>query len=247
MNLLRNRVLTISTFFTCATIAHADFAIDFGTGTTVSSSIGDFQAVDTNLDGSTSVTNLTSWGAMDGLNLNGLTLSTTGSDTPLGPFDGSASSFNSDLAILDGYVFGRTDRSANDFITVSISGFSAFSAGETITLTTWGIGDNEGQQTSFNAVFGSDDQTLETLYTDLGNGGTQGTSVNTIATSQFTFTADGVTDTIVLTPDGALSAGSNVRFPINGFSVSVVPETSSFALIAGLVGIAMTAIRRVRK
>jgi len=103
-------------------------------------------------------------------------------------------------------------------------------------LSVFGIGDNSGQDTTFVATYGdnvSDPQS--TLYN--GPGVARDSDEGSIPFVNFTFVADGVTDTISF---DAIE-GSHV----NGFSVGVtpVPEPASLSLV-GLGALALIARRR---
>ena len=113
---------------------------------------------------------------------------------------------------------------------ITVSGLNANSlAGDTITLTIYGIGDNIGQETTFEVDYAGTIETDSTLFN--GPGEPRDSDVGSIPFVDFSFVSDGVTDSISF---DATEGGI-----LNGFSVGItaaatgVPEPSSAILLAG--------------
>ena len=115
-------------------------------------------------------------------------------------------------------------------------------------LAVYGIGDNFGQESTFEATYGgntaAEGNTQSTLFTGNGIDGAvvaRTSDEGSIPFVNFTFTADGVTDAISF----EVTEGSTV----NGFSVGVraaaVPEPSSAILLTGVLS--LMGLRRRRK
>ena len=207
----------------------ATVAIDLGSANGVPATLSSFQAVDPNLPASTTfVRDSTSvqWsaGALD-TTYDGLTFSTAAGDQGAPGFQASNGNWTTDVPLIDSYTVGRSTQSFRDELTLDISGFAALPIGQTITLTAWGIGDNPGQQTAFSSTFGGTSSTQETFFgtNDAGNGA--------VPFVQFTFTTNGTTDVLNLTPDRATASGTSTFIPINGISLSVVG--SQLPLLSG--------------
>ena len=118
--------------------------------------------------------------------------------------------------------------------TFNITGLNANSvAGDTITLTIYGIGDNIGQETTFEVDYAATIETGSTLFNGDGIDGAvvpRDSDVGSIPFVEFSFVSDGVTDSISF---DAIEGGI-----LNGFSVGItaaatVPEPSSAILLAG--------------
>ena len=103
-------------------------------------------------------------------------------------------------------------------------------AGDTITLTIYGIGDNIGQETTFEVDYAATIETGSTLFNGDGIDGAvvpRDSDVGSIPFVEFSFVSDGVTDSISF---DATEGGI-----LNGFSVGItaIPEPSSAILLAG--------------
>ena len=113
--------------------------------------------------------------------------------------------------------------------TITVSGLNANSAaGDTITLTIYGIGDNIGQETTFEVDYAGTLATGSTLFNAPGE--PRDSDVGSIPFVDFSFVSDGVTDSISF---DATEGGI-----LNGFSVGItdaatIPEPSSAILLAG--------------
>ena len=111
--------------------------------------------------------------------------------------------------------------------TISVTGLNAnAAAGDTITLTIYGIGDNIGQETTFEVDYAGTLATGSTLFN--GPGEARTSDVGSIPFVEFSFVSDGVTDSISF---DAIEGGI-----LNGFSVGItaaIPEPSSAILLAG--------------
>ena len=113
--------------------------------------------------------------------------------------------------------------------TISVTGLNVNSvAGDTITLTIYGIGDNIGQETTFEVDYAGTLATGSTLFN--GPGEPRDSDVGSIPFVEFSFVSDGVTDSISF---DATEGGI-----LNGFSVGItppaaIPEPSSAILLAG--------------
>ena len=192
-------------------------AVDLGALDGTSSSLADFQAADPNLGASTtfvrdnSSVNFSA-GALDST-YGGLTFSTPGPNSGNGFQTNNGSSYTADVPLLDSYVFSNTNQSNNGELTLNISGFAARPAGQTITLTAFGVGDRIGQQTEFTSTFGSISLSQETFY------GTNNNGSGAIPFVQFTFTTDGIANQLTLAANG--SSSGNPFIPVNGISLSV--------------------------
>ena len=192
-------------------------AVDLGALGGTPSTLANFQGADPNLGASTTfVRDNTSVnfsaGALD-RTYGGLTFSTPGPNSGNGFQTSNSNSYTADVPVLDSYVFSTTNQPNNGELTLDISGFAARPAGQTITLTAFGVGDQVGQQTEFTSTFGFGSSSQETFYGINNNGS------GAIPFVQFTFTTDGITDQLTLAANGA-SAGS-VFIPVNGISLSV--------------------------
>ena len=182
-----------------------------------------------------------------GVALGGFTITSStddGSDTP-----GTNSGFNAGGAahndlnpITEGYAFGASGT------VVTIDGLLANSvAGDTVVLGVWAIGDNIGQDAILVANYGgntaAEGNSQRTLYNGLDN--TDRLSAEgSVPFVNFTFVADGVTDSISFALD--VPEWNDSRFtPLNGFSLSVtpVPEPASLSLM-GLGALALLGRRR---
>lgn len=114
---------------------------------------------------------------------------------------------------------------------ITVSGLNANSlAGDTITLTIYGIGDNIGQETTFEVDYAGTIETGSTLFNGDGIDGAvvpRDSDVGSIPFVEFSFVSDGVTDSISF---DATEGGI-----LNGFSVGItaIPEPSSAILLAG--------------
>ena len=121
--------------------------------------------------------------------------------------------------------------------TINITGLLANSAaGDTITLTIYAIGDNIGQETTFEVDYAGTLATGSTLFN--GPGEARTSDVGSIPFVDFSFVSDGVTDSI--------SFDATEGSFVNGFSVGItaaVPEPSSLALLS-LVGFGLLNRRR---
>ena len=111
--------------------------------------------------------------------------------------------------------------------TISVTGLNANSAaGDTITLTIYGIGDNIGQETTFEVDYAGTLATGSTLFNAPGE--PRDSDVGSIPFVDFSFVSDGVTDSISFDAiEGDI---------LNGFSVGItaaIPEPSSAILLAG--------------
>ena len=124
-------------------------AVDLGNLAGTPGSLGFFQAADANLDGNTTFvrddTSVNfSAGALD-RSYGGLTFSTPGPISGSGFQTSNSDSYTADVPVLDSYVFSTTNQPNNGELTLDISGFAARPAGQTITLTAFGVGDQVGQ------------------------------------------------------------------------------------------------------
>jgi len=115
--------------------------------------------------------------------------------------------------------------------TINITGLNANSvAGDTITLTIYGIGDNIGQETTFEVDYAGTIETGSTLFN--GPGEARDSAVGSIPFVDFSFVADGVTDSISFdATEGGILNGFSVG--ITDATVAQVPEPSSVILLAG--------------
>ena len=182
----------------------------------------------------------------DGVALGGFTITSStddGSNTP-GTNSGinAGSNAHNDLnPITEGYAFGASGT------VVTIDGLLANSvAGDTVVLGVWAIGDNINQDAILVANYGDNTATegnsQRTLYN--GPGEDRNSDVGSVPFVNFTFVADGVTDSISFALD--VPAGNDSRFtPLNGFSLSVtpIPEPASLSLV-GLGALALLGRRR---
>ena len=204
-------------------------AIDLGRLSGEPANLATFQAADPNLDANTTFVrnnNSVRWsgGALD-TTYDGLTFSTQAGDQ--GAFDFQASNGNAttDVPLIDSYTFGNSGQDERDNLTLDISGFADLPIGQTITLTAWGVGDNVGQQTAFSSTFGFTSLTQETFF------GTNNAGSGAVPFVQFTFTTNGTTDVLNLSPGRSTVAGSTDFIPINGISLSV--SESQIPLLPG--------------
>ena len=152
-----------------------------------------------------------------GVILGGYTVTTNDSGTNAG-FNAGDDAHSDTNPLTEGYAFGANNTN------VFIDGLLASStAGDTIVLSIWGIGDNINQQANFAVTYGgntaSEGNIQETRYN--GPGEPRSSSVGSIPFVNFTFVADGVTDQISFDISNATGTNSAV---INAFSLSVTPE-----------------------
>lgn len=196
-----------------------NFNANHGTAT-----VSDFQVADAALDAGDDLFEINGQAAYNaardaGSLISGnLTIATTGE-----PQNNGFDTNNGLNPIVEGNLF---DVGAN--LGITITGLSTLSAGQTLTLTAWGMGDSANQDTAFTGTYGADIQSANTAFS--------GTPF-----VQFTFTSDGITDTLVL--NAAPGSGGENRSHFSGVSLSVVPEPSSTALL-GLGGLALIMRRR---
>ena len=120
--------------------------------------------------------------------------------------------------------------------TINITGLLANSAaGDTITLTIYAIGDNIGQETTFDVDYAGTTVTGSTLFNGDGINGavvSRTSDVGSIPFVDFSFVSDGSTDSISFDAvDGSILNGFSVG--ITEATVVAVPEPSSAILLAG--------------
>ena len=131
-------------------------------------------------------------------------------------FRAGTASWNDLAPISETYCFEGSGTAVNTLI---VSGIGSV-AGEIITLTCWGVGDNTSQDARFTARYSdAEAQTAETLYN--GPGEARNSSVGSIPWVQFQFTSDG-TDTIEFDWQQSDNGGTGA---FNGFSISVSTAT----------------------
>ena len=194
-------------------------AIDLGSLAGVPANLATFQAADPNIDANTtfvrdSTSVRFSGGALD-TTYNGLTFSTQAGGQDAFGFQASNGNATTNEPLIDSYTVGVSGQDGRDNLTLDISGFADLPIGQTITLTAWGVGDNVGQQTSFSSTFGFASQTQETFF------GTNNAGSGAVPFVQFTFTTNGTTDVLNLSPGRSTVAGASNFIPINGISLSV--------------------------
>ena len=196
-----------------------NFNENYGTAT-----VADFQVADAALDAGADLFNINGeddFNAARGagaLTSGGLTIETTGAPQNDG--------FDTGLG-LSPIVEGNLYKTGGN-LGLTITGLSSVTSGQTVVLTAWGIGDSANQDTAFTGTYGADDQSGNTTF-------------SSSPYVQFTFTADGSTDTLTLV--AAPGTGGQNRSHFSGVSLSVVPEPSSSALL-GLGGLALILRRR---
>ncbi|MFC7337788.1 LamG-like jellyroll fold domain-containing protein [Haloferula chungangensis] len=224
-----------------ATVSQADsLAVDFREGRASANPTGPastedvlaaFTTADSKLDTSTTVVvnvgdapinagnsgnNGTTWNNLAtakvyGPEGNSFTVQTSGS---VSGYSAGNTSWNDNAAISETYCF---EGNATDINTLTISEFNT-DAGDLITLTCWGVGDNTSQDARFTAKYSTmPDQTAETLYN--GAGEARNSSVGSIPWVQFVFVSDG-TNTISFDWQQSDNGGTGA---FNGFSLSIAP------------------------
>ncbi|MBK1835436.1 PEP-CTERM sorting domain-containing protein [Roseibacillus ishigakijimensis] len=199
-----------------------------GDGDAPDPTLADFTSADPNVAGGTL---LNSGSGGNGSGWTDLAVSTS-----VGPFSvittGSANGFNAgdtkwndEDPLYEGYVYQNNADGTN---VMTISGLAAFGAGQTITLTLHGVGDSNGQDTTFIASYGSQpDQSGTTTM----NASDRSASTPFV---QFSFLSDGITDEISY----QFNNGPGGTGYHNGLSLSVIPEPSTALLGAlGLFGL----------
>jgi hypothetical protein len=191
----------------------------------VASTFSDFAAADAGIVGGT-VTPINSTGATT-IGDFGVTLSAGG-----GPFNAGATTDTFGIPIIEGYQFLFNQESGTAARTIDITGISSINAGDLVTLTLFGQGDNTAIQTQFGADYNGVD--LGTLVTPAFNAASPSSS-----SVQFTFAA-AAADTVNITwgrPDGVFSGAAG----FNGLSLTSapasVPEPGSMAVVS-LLGLA---------
>ncbi|MDP0489959.1 MAG: LamG-like jellyroll fold domain-containing protein [Verrucomicrobiota bacterium JB023] len=133
----------------------------------------------------------------------------------VGGYRAGEAAWNDLEPISETYCF---EGNSGDINTLTVSGFSS-QAGDLITLTCWGVGDNLSQDARFTAYYGELSQTAETLYND---GGARDDSTGSIPWVQFQFVSDGLTDFISFDWQQTDNGGTGA---FNGFSLSVTEAT----------------------
>lgn len=131
--------------------------------------------------------------------------------------------------ITEGYAFNVQ----NNFVTIgNLLGNS--SVGDTIILSTWGIGDNIGQDATFTVTYGTntaaEGNVQSTLYN--GPGEARDSDVGSIPFVNFTFVADGITDEIRFD----ISDNNGGTTTINAFTLAVVPVPEPSSLLLTMLG-----------
>ncbi|MGJ8654985.1 MAG: PEP-CTERM sorting domain-containing protein [Akkermansiaceae bacterium] len=224
-------------------------AIDFArpTGQNATTVFADYQAADANLLG----TDADNFRQLSGNNpdpynnlnttLDGLTVTNTGTGDISGIGNAGNTAWNDLSPIYEGYAYVDTNNNPTVAPEVTISGLAALGAGQTITLTMYGVGDNIDQDSTFVSTFGANPtQTGRTEY-NADAPTPRNDSTGFVGFVQHVYTSDGITDEISFT--WARNTDSNRYIALNGFSVSVVPEPSS-ALLFGLGSLALLGRRR---
>lgn len=150
-------------------------------------------------------------------------------------FNAGDTSHNDLNPITEGYAFAAAGT------IVTFDGLLVNSSvGDTITLSIWGIGDNISQEGQFTVTYGGNLAAEGNVQSTLYNGATitdRGDATGSIPFVNFTFVADGVTDDISFQIDNGPGTGNAT---LNGFSLTVVPEPSSAALLGlGFMGLTL--------
>lgn len=254
MNTLK-RLIVLFLVTAIPQVAHADFILDVFPENSVPifanagvsfpqipfAMFGDFAANDAALDAGTPVTALDAdlsqflptipWIGQSYV-FDGLTLITGGGRNPDPRGGNAAIGYTEDVPILGASVFSFSTN-GDPALTLDISGLAALAPGTDVVLTLYGIGDNVGQDTGFVSTFAGGSTTLETVY---NTDGIRSSSVGSEPFVQFTYTADGVNDTVGIVTQAATNPlTDNRRQFINALSVSVtaaVPEPSSAVLLS---------------
>lgn len=144
-------------------------------------------------------------------------------------FNAGDDSHNDLNPITEGYAFNAQD----SFVTIG-NLLAHSSAGDTIVLSTWGIGDNSGQDATFTVTYGSNTAAEGNIQSTLYNspGQPRDSDVGSVPFVNFTFLADGVTDEIRF--DISPNTGSNTT--INAFTLAVVPVPEPSSLLLSVLG-----------
>ncbi|MBK1833491.1 PEP-CTERM sorting domain-containing protein [Roseibacillus ishigakijimensis] len=220
----------------------ASMAIDFTrNNNSVATSYADYQANDANLETGgafeqRSGTTAAPFSDLNSTTFGAFTVTASGQATSVSA--AGAAAWTDNTPILEGYLYVDTNGLPGATPTITIAGLAALGAGQTATLTMYGIGDNIGQSSTLTVNYaGSPIFTGTTVYNGAGEARTS--STGSVPFLQTAFVTDGVTDEVSF----VVSENGNRYFALNGFSLSVVPEPSSTALLA-LAGSALLLRRR---
>ncbi|MGJ8726291.1 MAG: LamG-like jellyroll fold domain-containing protein [Roseibacillus sp.] len=188
-------------------------------GGSVASTTAHFAANDSNILTTATPTVITTWAALGAATVTdedaaSYTITTTGIVN--GGYNAGDTSWTDNTPIVEGYIYDRDTTIPN---TVTIAGVAQFPAGELITLTIYGIGDNVAQETDFTATYNG--TTTATQTTEFGNDRLNPT--NSVTFVQFTFVSDATADDLTFTWNrkGAPSgSNNNASAGLNGFSIT---------------------------
>lgn len=209
-----------------AQVAQADLILDASSGASAPNvaTVDDFIANDANLDPATPLSGIgggTAW-AEGVFEFDGITLNTGGGRDPnIRSGNAANGGYTTDMPIVGGSVFARTDDIGGDApITLDFSGLASLEPGTNIVLTIYGLGDNVGEDTGFVATFAGSSTTLETVYST--DGTDRSISTGSVPFVQFNFVTDGDSDTISVVTQAATNENtSDIRQFFNGLSMSV--------------------------
>lgn len=140
----------------------------------------------------------------------GLSVTTTGDANG---FNAEPDSWTNNNVILDGYVFDVQNQS------ITFDGIAALTSdGDMIVVSVWGIGDDFGQNSDFSVSYA--DATTAAQSTLYNGGADRGVEDGAIPVVHFTFTADGIADSLAI---NVLGSGY-----VNAVSIAFVSSAGDF-------------------
>ncbi len=214
-------LLAASTITTTARTILVDIVPTGATG--AASTAADFKVYDPNVSLSATPNIVATWAGMtttvtDEL-ANSYPITTTGAVNS--QFNAGAASWNDNTPIMEGYIYDR-DTTPPNANTVTISGMNQIPAGELITLTVFGLGDNLNQESDFFATYNG--VTTPVQQTEYGSN--RLTETGSTRFAQFTFTSDGTATDLTFTwrrKNNPSGSSNSAPAALNGFSITSAP------------------------
>jgi hypothetical protein len=187
-------------------------------GGSPTSTAADFQAYDPVVSLSVTPDFVTTFGAIQNKVLTdedaaNYTITTSG-EAAL-EYNAGGVSWNDTTPIVSGYCYKNSDVAT----TFTVTGVDQFPAGEIITLTVFGVGDNANQGGKFIPTYAG--ATLAAKTTTAGTD--QAVETGSVRSAQWQFTSDGTTTSLSFTWERIVAGTSTAIF--NGFSITSAPPS----------------------